>query len=133
MNITIIVDEILSKTEAGVYKIEFSNGFFYIGCSRNLKSRIAQHKSAINSNFSTKYTAVPLKKMVGFKGTVTISLLEAIDLSQYTRWDVRAVLEGSEKAHIVANNRNKKLLNIIVRNVRMVHYGQPYRWTKRLA
>lgn len=63
--------------------IRFSDGHFYIGCSKNLKTRITTHVAAIKSGLSSRSTCKTLRKMEGFSGSVELVLLEVIDSSAY--------------------------------------------------
>ncbi len=109
--IEILISDTLLSVPAGIYKIEFSNGFFYIGKSSTLGARIRCHIRSIDSDFSNKRTCVSLTKMRGFKGIATFSLIEATDIASMIKREANTFMLERESFYIVANRKNKKCLN----------------------
>lgn len=115
--VTINIDPNIQHCQCGVYVITFSDGRFYIGSSRRLQTRIKTHINIIKSDFTSSSTCESLKPLKGFKGEVSIRLLEEIDLQNYRPKGHRLpvgtnpVIKG-EYHHIHANRGNPLLLNL---------------------
>lgn len=105
----------LPTTEAGVYRIDFSNGRFYIGSSVELKTRIKTHENAIKSGFKTAMTCKSLLPMTGFNGFAVFSLLEAVELPESKNCQRRGLYQSivlkREWTHIRTHKGNDMMLN----------------------
>ena len=99
-----IINKIDKNVGCGIYLMKFSNGMFYIGCSRYVKERVSNHCTAIKSNFQ-KGTCPSLKTMQGFKGTVRFFLIK--ELVYTDRSDLMKV----EAYYINKYRSNNRLIN----------------------
>ncbi len=108
MNITI--DDKIKNSEMGIYRIDFSNGKFYIGASGELLWRIKTHLRSIRSGFKTKSTCNALKLMVGFDGDVHIYILESIECHRRMYGTPRQVL-CRESHYLTLHKDNSDCLN----------------------
>lgn len=103
-----IINDEIKMHPAGVYKIQFDNGYFYIGSSINLYDRIKTHCNDIKNGCKVN---VSLRKMSGFDGTVTFSLLESIDTPVERRSKLQRMVADLEYTKIKENSSNKMLIN----------------------
>jgi predicted GIY-YIG superfamily endonuclease len=110
--VEIIFPEGHKEWNCAVYKVEFSNGFFYLGASLNTWDRIQQHATSIRRNFISEYCPVAMRQMKGFCGSVTFSIVEAIGSCE-SRGEAHLMVRDAEHKHIIANKDNPSCLNTI--------------------
>jgi len=103
-----IINEQLKVNLAGIYKITFDTGFFYIGSSACLNSRIKSHCRDISNGFKINKS---LKKMIGFDGVVNFDLITYVDLSGYHKLNYPKRLFEIEYNYIKLYENEKMLLN----------------------
>ena len=98
---------------SGIYLLEFSDGHFYIGSAKYLKSRIDFHCRCILSNFKQKVvSSKALLKMKDFSGNIKISVIEYIDVEHRVYANRRHLLQ-KEHSYVIKHKGNKYLLNYI--------------------
>jgi len=83
MQVAIKISDDLRNAASGVYMIRFSNGYFYIGATRNLKVRVTSHIGCIRSDFRSSSTAKGMRSMAGFEGEIEFILLESVNVPMY--------------------------------------------------
>lgn len=112
MQTEIIISEEIKNAKSGIYLLTFSNGYFYIGSSKNIKNRIRTHIKCINSNFLHIETCKALTVMNGFKGKVKVSLLLSVQITGRKRSirDLRLLLTEESKI-LIKFQEYKKCLN----------------------
>lgn len=109
--ITVEIKQELDSVISGVYMISFSNGYFYIGSSRNMRPRILSHKAYIESGFLGTPSAKSLQPMAGFDGHVIISLVESIAAPMKMRYGPYKPIVDREMEIIRAYDNNQFILN----------------------
>lgn len=89
------------KNVSGIYKIGFSNGYFYIGSSINIEKRLKDHLGLLKNQ---KHENTFLQNVFNkHKDSIYCEVIEWCGLDE---------LLIIEQKHIDLNLRNKKLLNI---------------------
>ena len=110
--INIEMDESVNYN-SGIYLIEFSNGYFYIGSAKCIKERVKFHCRCILSNFKNKTkSCMALTKMKDFSGSIKISVIEYMEVESRiyaSRYD----LLRKEHTYVIAHRGNEFLLNYI--------------------
>ena len=99
-----IINKIDKNVGCGIYLMKFSNGMFYIGCSRYIKERVSNHCTAIKCNFQ-RSSCPSLKKMHGFNGTVKFFLIKEVTYTD------RSDLLKVEAYYINKYRGDNKLIN----------------------
>jgi len=100
-----VINEVdMDSVKAGIYMITFSDGRFYIGCSRYVKQRILSHIGYIRSNF--RYSCPSLRVMKDFHGCAIISMVEDVVYTDRTN------LLAAEADLIKKYSGNKLLINV---------------------
>lgn len=93
----------MKNAGCGIYMIEFSDGRFYIGCSRYIKERVLGHITCFKFDFRRSNPS--LKKMKGFCGLATFSIIENVTYTD------RCELLKKEASYINKYANNPLLLN----------------------
>ena len=99
------------KNKAGIYKINFSNGMFYIGCTKHFLIRIQQHTWAIKSKFKHSLQAKCFLQFEGMDLDAHFEILQEVEIKGVKKFDVKPLLLDIEKLHIIRNNNDKNLIN----------------------
>jgi predicted GIY-YIG superfamily endonuclease len=112
MNVTIEFDKKFETVTSGVYMMGFSNGYFYIGASKYLPTRLYTHERMIRNDFKLSSTPKSLKIMSGFEGIVTFTLLEEVDI-KWRRFGLPGEIVKREMFYKKLYYNEEYMLNLI--------------------